>query len=99
MATKITPIDGAALLRLIQSGQTLKQIAADHAVSTITVYRWTRLYDIKTASNKGRKRTDPFTNGVRRSKRKPVKPAVLPKTVVRSAPSAGALAFANPFGL
>lgn len=98
MPRKITPIDGAELRTLVQSGKTLTEIGALCGVGAMTVYRWTRLYGLRTVNTRGRKRTDPYINGVRRSWRsKPIKSPIAEKPVVRSAPSSDAIRGADPF--
>lgn len=99
MPRKITPMDGAELRAHVHAGKTLAEIGALCGVAAITVYRWTRLYGLRTASNRGRKRTDPAPL-VRSSDRnsKP-KPAIVPKSIVSVRPSADARFAANPFGL
>jgi hypothetical protein len=78
MPRKITPIDGAQLRALVQAGKTLAEIGALSGVAAITVYRWTRLYGLRTVSKQGRKRTDPaplVRSSGRNSKPKPPRPA------------------------
>ena len=50
MPRKITPMDDAQLRALVQAGKTLAEIGALSGVAAITVYRWTRLYGLRTVS-------------------------------------------------
>jgi hypothetical protein len=97
MPRKITPIDGAELRALVQAGKTLAEIGALSGVAAITVYRWTRLYGLRTISNKGRPRTDPAPLVRVSGRNKGPKPVIQSVRNVR--PSARALFAANPFGL
>ena len=99
MPRKITPMDGAELRAHVHAGKTLAEIGALCGVAAITVYRWTRLYGLRTASNRGRKRTDPAPLVRSSGRNSKPKPSVLPKPVIRTAPSAEALRGANPFWL
>jgi len=99
MPRKITPIDGAELRAMVQAGKTLAEIGALSGVAAITVYRWTRLYGLRTVSKQGRKRTDPAPLVRSSGRNSKPKPLVLPKPVIRIAPSAAARSAANPFNL
>ena len=97
MPRKITPMDDAQLRALVQAGKTLAEIGALSGVAAITVYRWTRLYGLRTVSKQGRKRTDPAPLVRSSGRNSKPKPAVLPKPVIRSAPSAEAIRAVNWF--
>ena len=99
MPRKNTPMDDAQLHALVLAGKKLPEIAALSGVAALTVYRWTRLYGLRTVSKQGRKRTDPAPLVRSSGRNSKPKPLVLPKPVIRSAPSASALRSANPFQL